>query len=223
MLIKRIFDIVISSIVIILTLPLMVLITFLIKLDSFGPAIFKQMRVGVNRRKSHAGAHSLKKIGLVSERRKNDLGGKPFTMYKFRSMVQEAEALLPCLVNLGSLKEPVYKFQDDPRVTRFGKFLRKSSLDELPQLFNVFIGDMSLVGPRPEASKIVELYGEEHKRRLETVPGITGLQQIKCRGTKSMKERLKYDLTYIKHRSLLLDFWILFMTVFSVILGKGAY
>jgi len=159
----------------------------------------------------------------VFERRKNDLGGKPFTMYKFRSMVREAEALLPCLVNLGGLKEPVYKFYDDPRVTRFGKFLRKSSLDELPQLFNVFNGDMSLVGPRPEAMRVVELYGQDHKKRLQAVPGITGLQQVKCRGTKSMKKRLKYDLDYIEHRSILFDFWILFLTFFSVILGKGAY
>ena len=223
MLIKRISDIIISMVLIIVTFPFMVLITLLIKLDSFGPAIFKQMRVGMNRRKSNDNSHAPEIMDLACERRKYDLGGRPFIMYKFRSMVQEAEALLPCLVNLGSLKEPVYKFHNDPRVTRFGKLLRKSSLDELPQLFNVFKGDMSLVGPRPEASKVVALYGSEHKKRLEAIPGITGLQQIKCRGTRSMNERLKYDLTYIKHRSLLFDFWILFLTLFSVILGKGAY
>ena len=143
-------------------------------------------------------------------------------MYKFRSMVQEAEEMLPCLVNFGALSEPVYKLKDDPRVTRFGRTLRKTSLDELPQLFNVLKGDMSLVGPRPEAMEVVQLYQENHKKRLHAKPGLTGLQQVTCRGTKSMQQRLKYDLYYIKNRSLLLDLGILLRTVFVVIMGTGA-
>lgn len=220
MLAKRIFDIVVSAVLIILTVPIMVLVALLVKLDSAGPGIFAQTRIGVNRRRArafHGGG-----MDPAHENRQKDLGGKPFTMYKFRSMVQEAEEMLPCLVNLGALREPVYKLDDDPRVTSFGRLLRKTSLDELPQLFNVLKGDMSLVGPRPEAMGVVQLYNEKHKRRLQMKPGLTGLQQVTCRGTKSMQERLKYDLHYIKHRSLLLDLGILFRTVFVVIMGNGA-
>ena len=217
---KRILDIVVSAVLIILTLPIMALVALLVKLDSAGPGIFAQTRIGANRRRARAfngGA-----MDLAREKRQRDLGGRPFTMYKFRSMVQEAEEMLPCLVNLGALSEPVYKLKDDPRVTSFGKLLRKTSLDELPQLFNVLKGDMSLVGPRPEAMGVVQLYNEKHKRRLQMKPGLTGLQQVTCRGTKSMQKRLKYDVYYIKHRSLLLDLEILLRTVFVVIMGNGA-
>lgn len=211
----------VSAVLIILTFPIMGLVAFLIKLDSSGPAVFTQTRVSVDRRR----AKTFNRGGFEpgGEKRFRDLGGKPFTMFKFRSMVQEAEEMLPCLVNFGSLSDPVYKLEDDPRVTRFGRILRKSSLDELPQLFNVLTGDMSLVGPRPEAMGVVELYKEKHKKRLQVKPGLTGLQQITCRGTKSMQERLKYDTYYIKHRSILLDFWILFRTMFVVIGARGAY
>lgn len=194
---KRTLDLFLSLTLIVLTLPLMALIAVLVRMDSRGRAVFKQTRIGMD--------------------------GRPFTMYKFRSMVQKAEELLPCLVDLGALKEPVYKLHDDPRVTRFGKILRKSSLDELPQLFNVLRGDMSLVGPRPEAENVVELYDETHRRRLQAKPGITGLQQIKCRGSRSMDERLKYDLYYIEHRSIPMDLWILFRTCFAVIRRKGIH
>jgi lipopolysaccharide/colanic/teichoic acid biosynthesis glycosyltransferase len=138
-------------------------------------------------------------------------------------MVQEAEAMLPCLVDLGALSEPVFKLDDDPRVTRVGKVLRKTSLDELPQLLNILKGDMTLVGPRPEAMNVVELYSEQHKRRLQVKPGLTGLQQISCRGTRSMQERLKNDLHYIKHRSLLFDLKILLKTVLVVLAGTGTH
>ncbi len=162
MLIKRIVDIVFSLILIVITAPLMALAALLVKLDSHGPAIFKQTRVGE--------------------------GGKPFTVYKVRTMVEEAEQMLPCLVDLGTLQEPVYKLYRDPRVTRIGKVLRTTSVDELPQLFNVLKGDMSLVGPRPEADKIVALYNENHRKRLQIKPGLTGLQQINCRGSRSMRD-----------------------------------
>jgi lipopolysaccharide/colanic/teichoic acid biosynthesis glycosyltransferase len=138
-------------------------------------------------------------------------------------MVQEAEAMLPCLVDLGALSEPVFKLDDDPRVTRVGKVLRKTSLDELPQLLNILKGDMTLVGPRPEAMNVVELYSEQHKSRLQVKPGLTGLQQISCRGTRSMQERLKNDLHYIKHRSLLFDLKILLKTVLVVLAGTGTH
>jgi lipopolysaccharide/colanic/teichoic acid biosynthesis glycosyltransferase len=138
-------------------------------------------------------------------------------------MVKEAEAMLPCLVDLGALNEPVFKLDNDPRITRVGRVLRRSSLDELPQLFNILKGDMTLVGPRPEAMNVVEMYDKNHVRRLQVKPGLTGLQQITCRGTTCMQERLKYDLYYIKHRSLVMDLAILLKTITAVIVGTGAY
>jgi lipopolysaccharide/colanic/teichoic acid biosynthesis glycosyltransferase len=199
----------------------MALVAVLIRLESSGPVIFRQKRVGMDRRRSNG--YGMRGDQETPDRRNGNLGGRPFTMYKFRSMVQEAEAMLPCLVDLGALSEPVFKLDHDPRVTRLGRVLRKSSLDELPQLFNILKGDMTLVGPRPEAMNVVELYGERHKKRLQVKPGLTGLQQVSCRGTKSMEERLKYDLHYIKHRSLLLDLKILLKTVFVVLGGIGIH
>jgi len=217
---KRIVDIVFSVILIFFTVPVMGLIFVLIKLDSYGPSIFKQRRVGFDRRQQGNGNGTKPP---ARDRRLRNLGGKPFTMYKFRSMVQEAEEMLPAVVNLGALTEPVYKLQDDPRVTRFGKLLRRTSMDELPQLFNILRGDMSLVGPRPEAQRIVFLYHQDHRKRLRVKPGLTGLQQIRCRGSKSMRKRMRYDLYYIENRSSLIDLWILLKTVIVVIRGKGAF
>jgi lipopolysaccharide/colanic/teichoic acid biosynthesis glycosyltransferase len=220
MLAKRIFDILVSAGLIILTLPVMVLVALLLKLDSCGPVIFKPTRIGINRRRAVASSGGGNYTGR--ERRREDLRGTPFTMYKFRSMIQEAEEMLPCLVDLGSLREPVYKLHDDPRVTRFGRFMRKASLDELPQLFNVLKGDMSLVGPRPEDVDVVQFYEKKHEIRLRVKPGLTGLQQVTCRGTRSMHKRLKYDLHYMKHPSMLLDIFILLKTFFVVIGRRGA-
>ena len=217
---KRIVDIVFSVFLIFLTAPVMGLIFLLIRMDSYGPSIFKQKRVGFDRRQPGNGNGTKPP---PHERRLRNLGGRPFTMYKFRSMVQEAEDMLPAVVNLGALAEPVYKLRDDPRVTRFGKLLRRTSMDELPQLFNILRGDMSLVGPRPEAQRIVFLYHEDHRRRLRVKPGLTGLQQIRCRGSRSMQKRMRYDLYYIENRSLLIDLWILLKTVNVVIRGKDAY
>jgi len=217
---KRLLDVGVAAALIIFNLPIMVLVAVLIKIDSCGPAIFIQTRVGKNRRRVRASNPSGRYRG--PDRRKMDLGGRPFAMYKFRSMVQEAEALLPSLVNLGALKDPCYKLDNDPRVTKLGKLLRQTSIDELPQLFNVFKGDMSLVGPRPEALNVVELYADKHKRRLRVKPGLTGLQQVRCRGTKCMEERLKQDFYYIENRTLLMDFWILYKTFGVVIRGTGA-
>lgn len=210
---------VVSTGLILLALPIMASIALLVKLGSPGPAVFKQTRIGLNRRRAKAfnGAG----MDPSGDKRRVDYGGSPFTMYKFRSMVEEAEEMLPSLVNLAALHEPVYKIKNDPRVTPFGMFLRKTSLDELPQLFNVLKGDMSLVGPRPEAKRVVRLYGEKHKGRLEVKPGLTGLQQVACRGTRSMEKRLRYDLRYTEERTLILDLWILLKTVVVVLALKG--
>ena len=165
MLAKRISDFVIASLLVVVSLPIMALVAILIRLESAGPVVFKQIRVGVNRRQGN-GYRARGDLETL-DRRNGDLGGRPFTMYKFRSMVQEAEAMLPCLIDLGALSEPVFKLDNDPRVTRLGTFLRKMSLDELPQLFNILKGDMTLVGPRPEAMNVVELYEKEHRKRLQ--------------------------------------------------------
>ena len=220
MLVKRLLDVIVSGVLILVTGPIMAFITVFIRIDSCGPPIFKQRRIGLDRRRPENGNGG----GFPpAERRKRDLGGKPFTMYKFRSMVREAEEMLPSLVNLGGLPEPVYKLPDDPRVTRFGRLLRRTSLDELPQLFNILRGDMSLVGPRPEAERMVFLYKEDHRKRLQAKPGLTGLQQVRCRGSRSMRRRMRYDLRYIQKQSLLMDLWILLKTIVVVIRGNGAF
>jgi lipopolysaccharide/colanic/teichoic acid biosynthesis glycosyltransferase len=159
----------------ILALPVMAIISLAIKLDSPGPILFKQKRVG--------------RYGLL------------FDLYKFRSMFADSP---PYAVNPGSL--------DDPRITRVGRFLRKSSLDELPQLVNVLKGEMSLVGPRPEMPFIVEQYDAEHKERLKALPGITGLWQLSGDRRKAIHENMEYDLYYLYNRSFFLDVTILFQT-----------
>jgi lipopolysaccharide/colanic/teichoic acid biosynthesis glycosyltransferase len=143
-------------------------------------------------------------------------------MYKFRSMVPNAEELKKELAHLNELKWPDFKITNDPRVTRIGNILRRTSLDELPQLLNVIKGDMSLVGPRP-TSFAPDTYDLWQTVRLEVVPGLTGLWQIIGRGETEFYERLRLDIMYIKHRSLWLDIEILFRTVLAVIAQRGAY
>jgi len=193
---KRFADFVLSLLLIVITLPLQIIIALWIRYDSPGPAVFQQMRVGYR--------------------------GKRFKMFKFRSMVVDAEKKLSDLVDIHQLGEPVFKFSNDPRVTRVGRLLRKTSLDELPQLFNVLLGHMSLVGPRPEEDSLVAKYNVWQRRRLKVKPGITGLQQIKCRGSQSLSERVKYDILYIRKMSVLFDFEILVRTLWVVIWQKGA-
>ncbi len=196
-LIKRAMDIVGATVGILLTWPLMVLIAIAIKLDSPGPVLFKQTRIGEN--------------------------GKPFTIYKFRSMVANAEELLPQLIDLENLQEPAFKLKDDPRRTRVGKFLRRWSLDELPQLFNVLKGEMSLVGPRPEMDWLVARYTPEQRRRLAVKPGLTGPVQVNGRADLSFDQRLAMELDYIENYSLWKDIRILLKTIPVVIRGNGAY
>jgi lipopolysaccharide/colanic/teichoic acid biosynthesis glycosyltransferase len=175
----------------------MLIIAVIIRLDSPGPILFSQERAGQY--------------------------GKPFRIYKFRSMVVNAEALLDQLVDLKHLQEPHFKLQRDPRVTRVGAWLRRTSLDELPQLFNVLIGNMSLVGPRPEMMRLAEQYSPLQRQRLLVKPGLTGAMQINGRGDLAFEEWMKLELDYIENYSIWRDLVILAKTVPAVLSGRGAY
>jgi exopolysaccharide biosynthesis polyprenyl glycosylphosphotransferase len=195
--VKRLFDLVVSTILLIILSPLFLVIILWIKRDSEGEAIFKQTRIGLN--------------------------GKPFTIYKFRTMVKNADKMFNKRVDKESLSSFVFQDKDDPRVTRSGKFLRKWSLDELPQLFNIIKGDMSLIGPRPEIPDIVKLYSDYEKIRLLMKPGVSGLAQVNGRGNLELGETIAYDVEYVKNFSLWLDFKIFLKTFKVVFLREGAY
>lgn len=193
--VKRLMDIMLSLAVLALGFPLWGCIALLIKLTSKGPVIYIQERVG--------------------------LEGKPFKMYKFRSMVENADAQLKEMIDLDSLPEPVFKIRQDPRVTPVGRIIRRWSLDEVPQFFNVLLGTMSLVGPRPEQVDLVGKYNLWQRRRLKAKPGITGYQQIMNRGLPFLEKRTAQDLYYLKHQSLWLDLFILAKTIIVVIRDDG--
>jgi exopolysaccharide biosynthesis polyprenyl glycosylphosphotransferase len=195
--IKRSFDVVASSLGLLFTAPLFPIIALAIKLDSRGPVFFNQTRAG--------------------------LDGRPFHMHKFRTMVADAEERLADVVRLDDLREPVFKLSDDPRITRVGRVLRRLSLDELPQLWNVLHGEMSIVGPRPEQVELVERYRPEHRFRLSVKPGITGPMQVFGRGDLSFHERLAVELDYIENLSLARDLRIIAETVPVAFRGSGAY
>lgn len=194
---KRLFDVILviisSPFALMIAIPIMVAI----KLDSPGPIFFKQVRVG--------------------------RWGKPFGFYKFRSMYVNADQDKKDLMKQNEADEIVFKMREDPRVTRVGRVIRKLSLDELPQLFNVLKGEMSLVGPRPAVPGEVEDYKFDYLQRLEAVPGITGLQQVSGRSDLEFKRWIELDLQYIQEQSLLKDIEILIKTIPAVISGKGAY
>lgn len=194
---KRVVDLIGSVVGLLVTLPLMVVVAIAIKLDSKGPIFFTQWRAGEN--------------------------GHPFKIVKFRTMVANAEALLPDLVDLATLDPPVFKFPDDPRVTRVGRFLRRTSLDELPQFWNVLKGEMSLVGPRPEEMQVVRLYNDWHRQRLAVKPGMTGPMQVSGRGDIGLDERVRLEVAYIRNYSVLKDIRILLRTVGAVFSRRGAY
>ncbi len=196
LLLKRMFDLGFSLVIILVTLPLSLIIMLAIRLDSKGPVFFIQRRAGV--------------------------GGHPFPMLKFRTMHFDAESRLGTLIDIDQLEEPVFKIRNDPRVTRVGRWLRRSSLDEIPQFWNVFIGHMSVVGPRPEETQLVDKYNIWQRRRLKIKPGITGMQQVMCRGTTSLSDRIKYDIYYLRKHSILLDIWIILKTIPVVFTGRGA-
>jgi lipopolysaccharide/colanic/teichoic acid biosynthesis glycosyltransferase len=192
---KRALDLLISTVALLLLSPLLLLLALWVKLDSQGPVFYRGKRVGK--------------------------GGRPFLMYKFRTMVEGAER-----------KGPAVTYRDDPRVTRAGRFLRRTKLDELPQLLNVVKGEMSLVGPRPEDPSYVALYTQEQRQVLSVKPGITGPTQLEYRDeasmlqgdsvdeeyvTRLMPEKLKLDLEYVRTRSLLLDLMILWRTATTLL------
>lgn len=195
--VKRFIDIVLSLFGIIVLSPIYLILILLIKLDSKGPAVFKQVRVGKD--------------------------NKDFTIYKFRTMIVDAEKKRSLEINPEDIGNFVFQSKEDNRITKMGSFLRKTSLDELPQLFNVFKGDMSLVGPRPEIPDVVKYYPPEYAQRLLVLPGITGLAQVSGRGEIELAKTIYYDLTYIKNFSVWLDIKILFKTVFSVFKKEGAF
>jgi exopolysaccharide biosynthesis polyprenyl glycosylphosphotransferase len=194
---KRAIDIAGSLIGLAVLAPVLVIVAVIVKLSSRGPALFVQERCG--------------------------LGGRLFRFYKFRTMVEDAEDRRAELEHLNEMTGPVFKIRRDPRITRVGRMLRKTSLDELPQLWNVLVGDMSLVGPRPPIPEEVERYTAYQAQRLAVVPGITGLWQVTGRSSlPDFDEWLELDLEYQRRWSLWLDVRILLKTVVVVALAKGA-
>jgi exopolysaccharide biosynthesis polyprenyl glycosylphosphotransferase len=199
LLVKRVMDLVITSILLVVAIPLIGVIGALIKIESRGPVFFRQRRVG--------------------------LGGREFTMWKFRSMHQEAERNHSSVAHLNDYSDqPLFKMRDDPRITRVGKWLRRFSLDELPQLFNVLTGDMSLVGPRPPLPSEVTRYEQRHFVRLTVVPGMTGPWQVGGRNLiTDFEEVVRLERTYIEHWSYRLDLKIMARTIGVMLSGEGAY
>ncbi len=197
LLVKRLLDLVLTLFAMPIVLPIMALIALWIKLDSPGPVLFVQTRVGLHKR--------------------------PFRMYKFRSMYEDAEARMNDLEHLNEAEGPIFKIRNDPRITRAGRVLRRTSLDELPQLFNVLKGDMSLVGPRPMSLRDVMLFDRGiQRKRFSVKPGLTCLWQISGRSNLPFTRWLELDLEYIEHWSLWLDFKILLRTIPAVLRGSGA-
>lgn len=197
-LLKTVFDRTVALAALVVTLPFVLAIGLAVRLTSSGPAFFRQTRCG--------------------------RAGRPFTIYKFRSMRADAETDLEVLVAHNERSEGLlFKIRRDPRVTAVGKFLRRYSLDELPQLLNVVKGDMSLVGPRPPLPSEVAQYGSDVRRRLLVKPGLTGLWQVSGRSDLTWEESVRLDLVYVENWCLALDFMILWKTVFAVLRGRGAY
>ncbi len=194
---KRWLDIVIASVLLLLGLPILALAAIAIKLDSRGPILFRSTRCG--------------------------RGGEPFTFYKLRSMHQNAHSMKPKLLHLNEVDGPVFKLANDPRMTRVGRFIRRTSIDELPQLWNVLRGDMSIVGPRPPIPEEVEQYTPNQMRRLSVKPGLTCLWQVSGRSDLSFDEWVRLDLEYIYNRSFATDLQILGRTIPAVLSCRGAY
>jgi exopolysaccharide biosynthesis polyprenyl glycosylphosphotransferase len=197
MLLKRGFDLVAAALALVLLAPVMLAIAVAVRLTSRGPALFVQERAGI--------------------------GGKPFRMLKFRTMVIDAEHRLADVVAFDELATPMFKLRADPRVTRVGALLRRTSLDELPQLINVLAGSMSLVGPRPEELALVERYSPEHRFRLSVKPGLTGPMQVYGRGELRFDERLAVEREYVENLSLARDLRLILLTLAPLARGKGAY
>ena len=197
-LIKRLFDMVVAGILLLLLLPLFLVVAVAIRLEDAGPVLFKQQRVG--------------------------RWGTLFTMWKFRSMYTDAEARKAALIEQNEMQGGVlFKMKDDPRVTKVGRLIRKTSIDELPQLWNVMRGDMSLVGPRPPVPSEVDEYSLSDRRRLEAIPGITCIWQVSGRSDIPFDQQVELDVEYIQSQSFWNDIKILLRTVPALLLGTGAY
>jgi exopolysaccharide biosynthesis polyprenyl glycosylphosphotransferase len=194
---KRSFDVVASTVALIALSPLLLLIALAVATTSPGGALFVQQRVG--------------------------LKGKPFPMLKFRSMVADADKRVEALLHANEGSGPLFKLRSDPRVTRVGRFLRRTSLDELPQLVNVLLGQMSLVGPRPALEREVVQYSPHEGRRLYVKPGITGLWQVSGRSNLSWEDSVRLDLLYVDHWTLRADMKILARTLKTLVKSEGAY
>ena len=194
---KRAMDLVLVALLLIPASVVMAIVAVAIKLDSRGPVIYASERIGRDSR--------------------------PFTMFKFRSMVVGAEAGKDDILHLNEVEGPVFKVRDDPRVTRVGRYIRRLSLDELPQLFNVLIGDMSLVGPRPPLASEVADYQPWQMQRLTVIGGLTGLWQISGRSDLDFDDLCRLDIEYIETWSLLLDVQILLKTIPAAVSARGAY
>ncbi|MFQ3599563.1 MAG: sugar transferase [Chloroherpetonaceae bacterium] len=194
---KRMLDIVIASVMLLLALPLLLIVSILIKIDSPGPVFYRQRRVGKD--------------------------GKLFWCYKLRSMYVDADKRKRELEAMNEASGPIFKIKNDPRITRVGRILRKYSIDEIPQLFNVLLGQMSLVGPRPGTPEELKRYETWHKRRLKVPQGITGLWQVSGRSNLSFNEMVVLDLYYAENVSILTDINIMLRTIPAVLFGRGAY
>jgi lipopolysaccharide/colanic/teichoic acid biosynthesis glycosyltransferase len=192
---KRAFDVVGASLGLLVLLPVFAVIALAIKATSRGPVFFRQLRSG--------------------------RGGRPFVMYKFRTMTVGADARKSELLHLNEQDGPAFKIRNDPRVSRLGRWLRQTSLDELPQLWNVLVGDMSFVGPRPLPCAETDACARWHRRRLHIVPGLTGLWQVKGRSRVTFDEWMRMDLQYAGSQSLWQDLKLLLLTVPAVVLQKG--
>ena len=195
--IKRIFDFMAAICGVIILSPVMLVIAILIKVEDHGPVFYKQVRVGKN--------------------------GKTFKMYKFRSMFVNADQMLAKLKEQNDVEGPMFKMRDDPRVTKIGHFIRKHSLDELPQFLNVIKGDMSLVGPRPPLPSEVAEYSDYDKQRLYVTPGCTGLWQATEWNEVGFNEMVQLDIQYIQRASFMFDLWIIWKTVEIIIKPNGSY
>lgn len=195
---KRLLDVAVASTGLLLCAPLFLLIALLIRLeDPKGPVLFAQRRVGKD--------------------------GRTFVMYKFRSMVSNAEELLEPLLDRNEMSGHMFKMKNDPRITKVGKWIRKTSVDELPQLYNVLCGEMSIVGPRPPLPREVEAYSAKHWRRLSVVPGCTGLWQVSGRNGVGFEAMVSLDLQYIATRSIANDLIIIAKTFLVMLRSKNAY
>ena len=194
---KRVLDLTVSALALVVLSPVMLLVALLVKLDSPGPVIYRQTRVGKN--------------------------GRLFTIYKFRSMRDGADRELETLLDENEQDGPIFKKRRDPRLTRAGRIIRRASLDELPQLFNVLRGEMSLVGPRPPLPREVELYEDWQLKRLRVAPGLTGLWQVSGRSNVNFEEMVMFDVAYIQNWSIALDLSIMLRTLPAVAYGKGAF